>query len=75
MGTSSRWEVNSIDLSNVKPTIISHLVCWLKAIEKEISASHCLKLGMSELYYFTLLSTLLTTKLNVFSVCLTKTWF
>ena len=32
MGTSSRTEVNSINLSNVKRTIKSHLVCWLMAI-------------------------------------------
>ena len=49
MGTSSSWEVNS-NLSSVFPTIITNLVCCLMAIAKEISASHCLELGLSELY-------------------------
>ena len=48
---SSRWEVNSIDFLGVQPTIISHLVCWLMAKENEMSGSHCLTLGLSELKF------------------------
>ena len=49
MGTSSCWEVNSIDLLNFYPTIISQLT-----IEKEMSAflgDDRLKFGLSELYF------------------------
>ena len=43
-----------LDKNKYLGTIISHVVCWLMATEKEMSAANYLKLGLGELYFYIL---------------------